>query len=368
MILFQIRSWLVTSRAFLRYFAYRLGFCSPPAFRVRLAELVEVFSRFYRLRTRLRIIEKEYCPKSGPAVVALNHIKSDDPFLGFPSIYYGSKGAVEPWFMMRDDFFKGKKKHKLYDFDELLNMMASIQINRENVTLAQLKPFLNLLREGGVFAMYTGRTRSKSGMVFEYSDAVTEPGSVAFFIAQIQRSRPEPPIPATPLTRTWNPVTLKSTFAFGPPLYLKPGATREEQRAFDDDLTMAVAEGIELNAAQLTAGLLYLRCLHGKQGPWPFEACAAGVREVLGRCPSRRVYPDTTNDCEGEIRRTLKHFEKHGLLTWDTREIAPVPDKILAAPPVDLDYRERNPVKFVLNQVIHYADVIAALEDVVLRP
>ncbi|HQM34616.1 MAG TPA: hypothetical protein PKX85_18885, partial [Candidatus Hydrogenedentes bacterium] len=42
--------------------------------------------------------------------------------------------------------------------------------------------------------------------------------------------------------------------------------------------------------------------------------------------------------------------------------------KILATPPMDGTFRKLNPVKYSLNQVLHFADVTQAIEDVVLTP
>jgi hypothetical protein len=47
-------------------------------------------------------------------------------------------------------------------------------------------------------------------------------------------------------------------------------------------------------------------------------------------------------------------------------QVEPLSEAILSAPPLDTRYVERNPVKYLVNQVLHLPDVIAAAEQAAL--
>jgi hypothetical protein len=42
-------------------------------------------------------------------------------------------------------------------------------------------------------------------------------------------------------------------------------------------------------------------------------------------------------------------------------------DRILAAPPVDREYRKRNPVKYFANEIAHFQEIVGVVEARVLR-
>jgi len=226
----ELRSWIVVSCVVLRYFAYRIGLCKCPNVLPRRADILAVVNRVLLWRWRLRIVGLEHCPRSGPAIFAGNHAKWDDPVCMYPAVYWGSGRNIEPYYMMRDDFFENVPHTRLIDFDEVMRLFGTHQISRERVRMSQLKPFVRILSEDDCFIMFPGRTRTRSGIFFEWREGMDEPGSVAFFIGHVQHGKPEVRIPAVPVTRTYNPVTKVSTLVMGEPLYLPPKADRETQR------------------------------------------------------------------------------------------------------------------------------------------
>lgn len=49
----------------------------------------------------------------------------------------------------------------------------------------------------------------------------------------------------------------------------------------------------------------------------------------------------------------------------DTRDDAILPDcnRVLHAPGLDTSYRKANPVKFIVNQILHFDDVVRLLDE-----
>ncbi len=48
------------------------------------------------------------------------------------------------------------------------------------------------------------------------------------------------------------------------------------------------------------------------------------------------------------------------------RQVELSPSAVLSSPPLDVAYKEANPVKYLANQVLHLTDVTALLERVTL--
>lgn len=362
----ELRSWIVVSYVVLRYFAYRIGLCKCPNVLPRRADILAVVNRALLWRKRLRIVGLEHCPQSGPAIFAGNHAKWDDPVCMYPAVYWGSGRNIEPYYMMRDDFFENVPHTWLIDFDEVMRLFGTHQISRERVRMSQLKPFVRILSEDDCFIMFPGRTRTRSGIFFEWREGMDEPGSVAFFIGHVQHGKPEVRIPAVPVTRTYNPVTRASTLVMGEPLYLPPKADRETQRDMDFRLLDRLGEMVEINVPQIVCGLLYLRCLHGKTAAIESGQLSAAVVQILDAVKNRCIDPAAQAAPERETRRTLKYLSKHSMVRLRGNRIDPNVDAILAAPEIDTDYRKKNPVKHTFNHILHLKDVVSAIEDAAL--
>lgn len=366
--MFELRAWIIIAGRLARYFAYRLGMAECPTFLDVYPECVAVFDRIMGWPKRLRVEGAEHCPKTGPAVFVGNHQKKDDPFIMYRAVHRVCNWSYEVRYMMRDDFFKSLPKWKLFDIDEILRTLGALPISRENVLHSQLKPFVKLLREGNAFIMYPGRSRTRSGLFMEYREGIDEPGGATFFLAQAQRGHPELKVPAVPMTRTYNPVTKKSTITFGEPQYLPEGADRAAQRELDFRLLDMMGDMVEISVPLVTAGILYLHCLHSRPAPIEREALADAVREALLACRERRHVDRTAlEDLSRELRQTLKHFQRGGMLTLRGALIEPNRAAVLSVPEPDTAYVKKNPVKHLVNQIIHLADVVAAIEAAAAR-
>ena len=362
----ELRAWTITAWRLTRYLLYRLGLCARPALLDIYPELVLVFDRVLAWPRRLRVEGAENCPRSGPAIFSGNHFAKDDPFMMYRAIHRVCNWAYPVHYMMRDDFFAGLNpifKSRLLDLDELLQMLGAMLISRGRVQLAQIKPFIALLRERAAFIMYPGRSRSRTGVFIEYREGIDEPGGVTFLVAQAQRNRPDVRVAIVPMVRTLNLATKKSAVVFGEPAYLPEDADRAAQRDLDFRLIELMGGLVEINVTHIVAGIVYLHCLHGHDGPLRIDAIDAAVADALGQLPDRRIDPAARSDHRVQLEATLEHFARAHLVVRCTDSITPIVDAVLAAPPHDTTYRKINPIKFAINQILHLQDVIDAIES-----
>jgi len=362
----EVRAWSVFAWCLIRYTAYRLGFGKCPSFLAIYPEMIFVFDRFMKWPRRLRVEGSHHCPRAGPAVFSANHFAKDDPFIMYRAIHRVCEGAYPVRYMMRDDFFKhtgGILKSRLVDVDELARLFGTLQISRDRVQLAQLKPFISLLRERSAFIMYPGRSRSRTGVFIEYRDGIDEPGGVTFLIAQAQRNKPDLQVAAVPVARTLNLVTKKSTVAFGNPVFLEQDADRAAQRALDFRLIELMGDMVEINVAHFVAGILYLHCLHGRLGGISINAMDSAVGAALSSLHKRIIDPAAIGRRRKEIDATLEYFAGIGFIELGPEGVRPNCARVLAAPPQDTTYIKLNPLKYTLNQVLHLPDVITAIES-----
>ncbi len=330
-------------------------------------ECKQVIGRILGWPSHLRISGAEHCPKAHPAIFCCNHFKKDDPFEVEASIYEASDHQIWVIPMMRDDFFKSHHKTFLYDPDELINMFGTLRISRQKVTLSQLKPFVELLRSGGSFLIFPGRTRSQSGLLFEYREGFEEPGGPSFFAAQAQRSRPELRVALEPVARSYNPATRMSTVSFGDPLYLEGASDRGAQRALDFRIIEEIGRIFEINTSHIVAVFVYLHELHQCRQPLTVGFLETAVLKVVETIhPCRRIAPEVFQNLNRDLRKTLRYFERRGLVRIHKDAVLPDTEAVLRVPPWDRTYREVNPIKFLCNQVLHMADLIRVVEDVLL--
>ncbi len=344
------------------YAAYRLGLRKPPNLLDIRPEAAGMFSNILHWPRTLRVVNPQWCPRHGPAIFVSNHLFFFDPTFAYRAINLATDEELEPYFMMRNDFFRQSAILRLIDVDTLVACIGAYGITRGDVKLSQLKPFLKLLQADETFIMYPGRTRSRSGLFMEYRDEIEEPGGASFFLHATQRRKEGVKVPAVPMARTYNPVQDQSAIAFGESLYLPPGADRHAQREFDLELMDRMGDLVELNAAQLLAAILYLRCLHNITDSLTFESAAERIRAILGQVPNRLQHPKLAEDLLGEVEQCARYFADNGQVRIENSEIAPIPEAILIAPGLDADYRKVNPTKYLANQLIHMLDVVRAIE------
>jgi 1-acyl-sn-glycerol-3-phosphate acyltransferase len=344
------------------YAAYRLRLRQRPNLLDIRPEATVMFSDILRWPKTLRVVNGERCPRRGPAIFVSNHLFFFDPTFAYRAINLATDERLEPYFMMRNDFFSEKAIFRLIDLDTLVACIGAYGITRGDVKLSQLKPFLKLLREDESFIMYPGRTRSRSGIFMEFRDHIEEPGGASFFLNATQHRKPDVRVPAVPTARTYNPVHDQSAFVFGEPLYLAADADRNAQHAFDLELMDRMGDLLELNAAQLLAAVLYLRCLHGRTNRLPFASAVDRIAAVLNAVPNRLRDPRLDADLRGEVELSARFLAKHDHVSIDADTVVPNADAILASPTLTENYRKMNPVKYLANQLIHLTDVTRALE------
>ena len=350
----------------LRYFAYRLGLAQRPLLRPIYREGLSALQYCFRCHNRLRIRGAEHCPAQGPAVFASNHIATFDPFYTLFSIWVGSGCGIKTYSMMRDDFF-GRMNTPLLDFDEVMYLVGAFPVSRDQVRVTQLKPFVEVLRQGDAFFMYPSGTRTRSGFFMELPDARQEPGSASFFLAQAGRKSEAGTPVAVPMARTANIVTGWNTVAFGPPVMLPPVANRSEQRQFDEDLIERMGNLIELQASHALAALLFLWSVHGRGGPRPLDELCEAVREVLDGAGHDLVAPYTQSTLAAEIRGAVRCFQRAGLVKETKAGVAPNIEAIMKVPAPDLSLWKKHPVRYLVNLTLHLPGFVAAAERTALK-
>jgi hypothetical protein len=358
----ELRSWAVVSWRLFRYLLYRLRIAPRPIFSDAYREAMIVVGRVLGWPKHLRIVGADRCPKSGPAAFIGNHVKFDDPPVMYRAIYLASGGAIFTHFLGRDDIFADAPFSWLIDYNEVLEMVGGVLFTRESVRLSQLKPIIQILQAGECFGLYPARTRSRTGAVMECPEDSEGPGGVALFVAYARRGRAGVDAPIVPIGRTFNPATKRTAVVFGEPEHLEQGADRAAQRAFDFHLAERIAELIEINAAQILSAVLLTHCVHGRAGRIEFEALERAVASVAAECRCRNVDPAVERALGREVRKTVKYHAKKGMVRVENGTVVPEADAILATPEADYEFRERNPVKFLTNQIIHFPDVVLAVE------
>lgn len=360
------KNWAIVLSRLMRYLAYRAGFARKPTFMDIRDEATAAVGRLRRWESRTRVIEPERCPKSGPAVFAGNHCFTEDPFIMYYAIY--RTVGIRCRFMMREGIFSTSRLFncRLFDIDEFATLFGPILISREKVQLSQLKPFIKILREGESFIIYPTRTRTRTGAIIEFPEGFDEPGGVSFFLTQSQRGREGLRVAAVPVTRTDNFVSDRVNIVFGEPQYLEPDAGRDEQREFDYRLIRHIAEGVVVNVSQVLAMLLYLRCLHGLPRGVEMSTLFDQVAQVLKRVEGTHRIDADAGDVPGQVKKSLKWLGKAGMLRVRGSHIVLNREAILSSPAPDREYRRKNPVKYLVNQLLHFPDVAAAAEEVAL--
>lgn len=352
----------------MKLLASRVGLCGPPRCLEHMEVLGTAYSSLFRLGKAMRLVHAERCPRQGPAIFVGNHIKLDDPCVTFVAGQRATNGAMNMQFMMRDDFFGATPPLlRICNVDQISRLFGALQISRGQVHYSQLRPFLDLLGEGGAFLLYIGRSRSRSGVMFEYRDDVTEPGSAAFFVTHAQRRHPDRKVAVVPVVRSLHPARKTFSIVFGESLYLEPGADRAAQRAFDREAITRTGELVEVNAGHVISLILYLRCLHGLPSSFERAALRRQVAEAFDRLQHPLVHPAARENLEGEFDCVLRYLAEQGALRAEGARIALDAAAILSAPPFDRTYRKQNPVKYIANQVLHLSGVTRPIEDLVIE-
>jgi hypothetical protein len=323
-----------------------------------------VVGRCCRWADRIEIVGAENCPKEGPAGFASNHFKGEDPPTFYRAIHLASGCNIYPHMIGRDDAFDNAPFSWLIDFNEILSLCGGIVFTREHVKLAQLKPVIQYLCDGECVALYPGRTRSRTGVIFEYPDGADGPGGLSMFVAHAQRRRPDTRIPIVPAARTFHPITKRSIFVMGEPQYLPPDADRATRATLDCRVVEIIAALSAVNVPQIVSAILYDRCIHSRLEPVSLAALEAGVGQVVDSITDRYVDPAATTNLEGEVKKTVKYLRRAGLVRVRDGEVTLNAEALQHTPEPDFEFRKKNPIKYLTNQILHCTTVIEAVERV----
>lgn len=363
-----IAAWFFVFRLVTRYLFFKLGVATAPDTSNDFDHIQYVCGQFSGWNRYYRYRGGENIPQDHPAIFCGNHIKFGDPFHVFRGAYLASDGIVKLHAMMRDDVFKGTPlKSRFFDADEFIVFVGVHGISRDNVSLSQMKVFLDLLAKGEGFIMFPGRTRSRSGLFMEYRDNFQEPGSVSFFLNMIQRKKKDMTFSAVPVTRNYNPVRNQTAMVYGPEQFLEAAPTREAQRKFDFELVGMMAGLVEICVVQVIATLLYTTALHHLAESISVDTMKKWVRTI--RETSKYEWWDEEDDknLDESVDLSLAWLEKHGMIQLRGDDIHLNTDAILSVPDLESDYIKQNPVKYLTNQNLHLGDHMQAVQNLVLK-
>jgi len=360
--------WAVTLSILIRYAFYRIGIGRRPLFTDHWDQVEVVYRQITRMDSRIRVRNAEHCPKQHPAVYAGNHTKLDDPFFVCYAVQEASNYTMHTRFVMRDDFFDGFPWNWLpFSMNEIAEMGGSYNISQKSASIAQLRPLIDMLLTPDSFVIFPGGGRSMTGLWME-SHVGDEPGSMAFFVAQAQRKDPSLSVPAVPVGRTYNPIKNVSAVIVGKPRYLEHGARRDAQRAFDEALFTDISDLVEIHTLHVLCGILYFRCHHQRVTPLALNTLEEQCRKVLEGMEGHYLDPALPAALNVELPHALRYLQLHRMLTFDGERIAVDRDAILADCRPSPRFRIECPVQYHVNQIVHFEDVMALVEDTVLDP
>ncbi len=348
------------------YALYRFGLAPcPRPWETHYEPGLAFLDRLFRWSRGIAILGGEHCPSRGPTIVASNHQRLDDPFVTIAAAAKATGGRARIKALMRDDFFRVFPDWMVWFVkpNVMFNLIGGFPITRGAVGDEQLDPAIDHLDAGHSLLTYPGRSRTRNGQFIEYRDWIRSPGRTSLLVSRVQDRQPGRRMATVPSARTYNPATGGGAVVFGPALFLEPGAGPVEQRAFDFDLVVSMSDLVCINATHVVAGLLYLHCLHARPGAVAVDTLVDAARRILEAAQGRYVDPAAMEDTPGEVRAALQYFARgkqlavqDGIATLDREAILTVPGR-------DLNYREVNPVKYCVNQIMHLADVVALIES-----
>lgn len=98
---------------------------------------------------RPRILGREHVPRSGPAVLAMNH----DSLLDIPFLVLASPRPV--WFMAKDELFRGRFASWFF------HVLGGFPVRRGGRDLGAVRAALEVIRRGLLLGMYPEGTRTR---------------------------------------------------------------------------------------------------------------------------------------------------------------------------------------------------------------
>lgn len=124
--------------------------------------MLEFCNRWLRVIARVEIEGQENIPRSGAAIVAINHLGLFDPPLGYIGI---NRPDITGWVA---------DKHKINPFySYFINVAGGIWINRESVDMHALRKALEALKQGRIFGLAPEGTRSPTGAMISAKEGAS---------------------------------------------------------------------------------------------------------------------------------------------------------------------------------------------------
>ena len=108
-----------------------------------------IFSPFFKIIYRPKIINAKLIPKKGPIIICGNHTHKFDPFL------ITSSTRRTAHFMAKHEYHQGKLKH-------IFKAVGTIPVNRSIKDIDASSRALEVLKQGGVIALFPEGTRNKT--------------------------------------------------------------------------------------------------------------------------------------------------------------------------------------------------------------
>jgi 1-acyl-sn-glycerol-3-phosphate acyltransferase len=344
-----------------------------------------LFGLLWNTRDKLLIRNGENIVRQGSAIYVANHIRKSDALSVAYTVYTRTQGR-QLRIMMRDDFFgdRGWSKTRLLDLDRLAVSFGAIQVSRQAGAYSQMKRFIDVLLDGGCFIIFPTGTRSRSGHVMELPPPL-ELGTVSFFAAMAQRKASEKarPVAMVPTGISFDPVSKRMTLVFGESRYLAIGSPdrrldREALSEFDVEIVRAASRLVEINLVHLCALYLLnwvwhsgeLRKSDGHGVRVERSVLIEDLAEIVSHLKSGAglcLGDSLDSELEPQLRRVERFFASKGMIRISGNELLLRSERILSAPSLDHDYRKRNPVKYLANQIAHFDEIVSAVEERVLR-
>ncbi len=123
--------------------------------------LIKIARAFLHAVANVEILGQDYIPRTGPAIVALNHLGLLDVPLGFVAV---NRPDATGW--VADKHLK----NPFYSY--LVNSVSGIWLNRENPDLSSMRKALSYLKQGRLFCVAPEGTRSPTGQLIEGKEGV----------------------------------------------------------------------------------------------------------------------------------------------------------------------------------------------------
>jgi 1-acyl-sn-glycerol-3-phosphate acyltransferase len=184
----------------------------------------------YRLLWRVRVEGGQQLPHRGPAILAANHVAFFDSVVLIMTVrrtlsFVGKVEYLDSWKTRR-----------------LLPALGMIPVDRSHArrALAALKIAAEVLRAGGMFAIYPEGTRSPDGDLHvghtgaAYLSLATGVPIVPTGIVGTDQVQP----PGTKLPRPFRPITVRFGTPIDPTMYT--GSPRRRRRLITDDVMVAI--------------------------------------------------------------------------------------------------------------------------------